>query len=61
MSVILYASPEVRLQRIYTRNKNDRDLQDEAIKADGYKGMIKFAEKFNMPHIVIDTEEKKYR
>lgn len=58
MSVILYASPEVRLQRIYTRNKNDRDLQDEAIKADGYKGMIKFAEKFNMPHIVIDTEEK---
>ena len=26
--------------------------------ADGYKGMIKFAEKFNMPHIVIDTEEK---
>ena len=58
MSVILYASPEVRLQRIYTRNKNDRDLQDEAIKADGYKGMIKFAEKFNMPHFVIDTEEK---
>ena len=55
MSVILYASPEVRLQRIYTRNKNDRDLQDEAIKAEG---MIKFAEKFNMPHIVIDTEEK---
>lgn len=58
MSVILYASPKVRLQRIYDRNANDKDLRDDTIKVDGYNGMIKFAQKFNMPHIVIDTEEK---
>ena len=58
MSVILYASPEVRLKRIYDRNKEDKDLKDGAIMVDEYSKMIKFAERFNMPYIVINTEEK---
>lgn len=58
MSVILYASPEVRLSRIYNRNKNDKDLNDKNIKTDEYRKMVKFAEKFGMPYIIIDTEEK---
>ena len=58
MSVILYASPEVRLSRIYNRNKNDKDLNDQNIKTDEYRKMVKFAEKFGMPYIIIDTEEK---
>ena len=58
MSVILYASPEVRLQRIYSRNKADKDLNDSAIKVDEYSRMIKFAEMFKMPYVVIDTEGK---
>ena len=58
MSVILYASPEVRLNRIYRRNKEDKDLKDSSISVDEYGRMIKFAKKFNMPYIIIDTEEK---
>ena len=56
MSVILYASPEVRLERIYNRNKEDKDLRDKSIITDEYNKMIKFAEKFKMPYIVINTE-----
>ena len=58
MSVILYASPEVRLERIYNRNKEDKDLMDKSIITDEYNRMIKFAEKFKMPYIVINTERK---
>ena len=58
MSVILYASPEVRLERIYNRNKEDKDLRDKSIITDEYNKMIKFAEKFKMPYIVINTERK---
>lgn len=58
MSIILYASPETRLKRIWERDKGDKDLHDEAIKKDEYSRMIKFAEKFNMPYLVIDTEGK---
>lgn len=58
MSVILYASPEVRLERIYNRNKEDKDLRDKSIITDEYNRMIKFAEKFKMPYIVINTERK---
>lgn len=58
MSIILYASPEVRLERIYNRNKKDKDLNDKSIKIDEYDKMLRFAKKFNMPYMVIDTEEK---
>lgn len=58
VSIILYASPEVRLKRIYDRNRDDKDLRDINIRTDEYKKMIKFAEKFNMPYFIIDTEEK---
>lgn len=58
LTIILYASPEVRLQRIYNRNKNDKDLYDEKIKIDEYDKMIKFAKKFDMPYIFINTEKK---
>ena len=58
MSVIVYASPEVRLERIYNRNKEDKDLRDKSIITDEYNKMIKFAEKFKMPYIVINTERK---
>lgn len=58
LTIILYASPEVRLQRIYNRNKNDKDLYDEKIKIDEYDKMIKFAKKFDMPYILINTEKK---
>lgn len=58
LSVILYASPEVRLSRIYNRNKDDKDLNDDNIKLNEYKKMINFAKKFNMRYIVVNTEDK---
>ena len=58
ISIILYASPEVRLKRIYDRDNNDKDLSDMNIRKDEYKKMIKFAPKFNVPYFIIDTEEK---
>lgn len=58
MTVILYASPEIRMKRIYQRNKNDKDLQNEKIKISQYNKMIKFAKTAKIPYIVINTEER---
>ena len=55
MTVILYASPEIRMKRIYQRNKNDKDLQNEKIKISQYNKMIKTTK---IPYIVINTEER---
>lgn len=57
-TVILYASPKTRLQRIRERNPYDMDLENEEIFKDKYPRMRKFAEMFNIPYLYIDTEGK---
>ena len=58
ITIVLYASWEVRKKRIMGRDKNDKDLTDEEKMVDGYEKMFKFLDKFNIPYCVIDTENK---
>lgn len=58
MTIILYASAKVRMQRIYNRDNNDRDLGDESIKINFYKKMLEFLKKYRIPYIGVNTENK---
>lgn len=56
ITFLLYASPKVRYDRIFKRNKFDVDLQSCEALCDGYDDMIYFAKKYNIPYIGINTE-----
>lgn len=56
LTILLYATSKTRMERIAKRDKNDPDLDDPEKKDDGYNKMISFLEKFNLPYLVIDTE-----
>ena len=58
LTILLYATPETRMKRMRKRNKDDPDLSDPDKMDDGYNKMIYFVEKFKLPHIVINTEDK---
>lgn len=56
LTIILYASPEVRMKRISNRNPNDPDLQKENMKKNGYDKLLEFVKKYNYNYVVIDTD-----
>lgn len=58
LTILLYAKTETRMERLRKRDPNDPDLTDPDKKDDGYAKMLYFIEKFNLPCIVIDTENK---
>lgn len=58
LTILLYAPVNVRLKRLYERNPNDYDLTDPEKLVDGYDKMIYFLKKFNIPFVVVDTENK---
>lgn len=58
LTILLYASPKTRMERILKRDKEDPDLSEQEKMDDGYKKMIYFIKKFNLPYIVINTEGK---
>lgn len=58
ITILLYASLETRKHRLCLRNKNDRDIYDSEIMVEGYDKMKQFLEKFEIPYIQIDTDDK---
>ena len=56
LTVLLKASVSTRMNRIYTRNHQDKDLSNCAMYDDGYDKMEKFLQNFGFNYIVIDTE-----
>lgn len=58
LTILLYASPEVRIKRISKRNPNDPDLYKENMKQYGYDKLIDFLQKYKYNYIIINTEEK---
>lgn len=58
LTILLYASPETRIQRLRMRNPEDEDLKNTEKLADGYPKMIEFVEKFGIPNLLINTENK---
>ena len=57
LTILLYASPEIRMKRISKRNPNDPDLYKENMKVYGYDKLINFLEKYKYNYVIIDTEE----
>ena len=58
LTIILYASPKVRMERLKKRNPNDKDINDSEKQVNGYDKMLGFLHKFNIPYIFVDTENK---
>ena len=58
LTVLLYATPKTRLQRLYLRDPNDYDLTDEEKHVDGYDKMIDFLQRFEIPFTLVNTENK---
>lgn len=58
LTILLYATPKTRMERLKKRNEDDPDLSDPDKMDDGYNKMIYFVEKFNLPCIVINTDDK---
>lgn len=57
LTIILYASPEVRISRIKNRNPLDRDLKNKRVYLDEYWKYYEACDKFSVPYIAIDTDE----
>lgn len=57
LTIVLYAGNAERVKRIAVRNPNDRDLKDPEKMVLGYDKMIDFANKYDLPFIVINTEK----
>ena len=57
LTILLYATPKTRMERLAKRDKNDPDLSDPEKKDDGYAKMLGFLQNFNMPYLVIDTDQ----
>lgn len=58
LTILLYASPEVRMKRILNRNPNDPDLEKQNMKEYGYDKLTNFLKKYNYPYVLVNTEEK---
>lgn len=58
LTILLYASPEVRMKRIQNRNPNDPDLHKENMKNYGYDKLTDFLEKYKYNYVLVNTEEK---
>lgn len=56
LTIILYASPEVRMRRILNRNPNDPDLQNKNMMKDGYDKLLEFVKKYEYNYVMIDTD-----
>lgn len=56
LTIILYASPEVRMKRIANRNPNDPDLQNQNMMKNGYDKLLEFVKKYEYNYVMIDTD-----
>ncbi len=55
LTVILYSPSEVIVQRLISRDKEDKDIARAKESEKIYKRMIEFCEKFKFPYLIIDT------
>lgn len=58
LTILLYAAPKTRMERLRKRNPEDPDLIDPDKMDDGYEKMFYFIEKFRLPYLVIDTDNR---
>lgn len=58
LTILLYATSPKRMERLEKRNRDDPDLSDPEKKDDGYNKMVGFLNKFQLPYVIIDTNNK---
>ena len=58
LTIILYADLETRINRIKERDSKDADLILDKVYEEGYTKMLEFADKYNMPYIIVNTEDR---
>lgn len=56
LTILLYASPEVRMKRIANRNPNDPDLKNQNMMKNGYDKLLQFVKKYDYNYVVVDTD-----
>lgn len=56
LTFLLYAPPEVRIQRIYKRDNKDPDLTNLEAIVDGYGDMLEYLQRYNAPYVGINTQ-----
>ena len=56
INIVLYASPEIRKNRIIARNPNDEDLDESKVFNLGYDKILKFANENDMNCLIFDTD-----
>lgn len=56
LTIILYASPEIRIKRMQKRNPNDPDLLDSYKINDGYEKLEEFVKKYEFPYVIVNTD-----
>ena len=59
LTIILYAKPDVILERLKKRNINDSDIVKVSKSEEAYERMIYFCETKKLEYLVIDTSDKK--
>lgn len=57
LTIVLYASPKVRIKRISNRNPNDPDLNNKNMMKNGYDKLLEFVKKYEYNYTVIDTDD----
>ena len=57
LTVIIYSPSDVIVQRLISRDKEDKDIARAKESEKIYKRMIEFCEKFKFPYLVIDTSK----
>ena len=57
LTVIIYSPSDVIVQRLISRDKEDKDIARANESEKIYKRMIEFCEKYKFPYIVIDTSK----
>ena len=58
LTVVLTASVNSRLERLYNRNPNDYDITDVEKMVKGDDKMIDFLNRFNIPFVEVNTDNK---
>ena len=56
ITIVLYASIEERIKRIKNRDSSDQDLKKKRINQYGYQKYFEDLSKYNIPHLVIPTD-----
>ena len=58
LTIVLTASIQSRMERLYKRNPNDYDLADMEKHVKGDDKMINFLREFNIPFVEVNTDNK---